>query len=104
MSRHRSHSVLAGPYTMTAPVQEEAEEHRKLREPALVVGLGGGGLPVYLRYNTALDILAVELDPVIVEIATEWFGFHPDEQLKVGSMGCQSRTVICRGSHGTVPS
>ena len=104
INTEQSHRVVAGPYTMTPRVEEGAGEHKDLREPALVVGLGGGGLPVYLRHNTTLEILAVELDPAIVEIATEWFGFQSDEQLKVGAMSFKCRAVICRGSHASASS
>jgi len=41
----------------------------------LIVGLGGGVLPMYLHCVLELDITVVELDPKIVEIAEKWFGF-----------------------------
>lgn len=49
----------------------------------LLVGLGGGGLPTYIHENfphVHLDV--VDLDPVVVSIATEWFGFTPDSKMQ----------------------
>ncbi|KAM9762490.1 eEF1A lysine and N-terminal methyltransferase [Menidia menidia] len=50
----------------------------------LLVGLGGGGLPQFLRDfvpNVTVEVL--ELDPEVLEVAKEWFGFRPDERLNV---------------------
>ncbi|XP_035997324.1 eEF1A lysine and N-terminal methyltransferase isoform X1 [Fundulus heteroclitus] len=50
----------------------------------LLVGLGGGGLPQFLRdFVPNATIEVVELDPVVLEVAKEWFGFRPDERLSV---------------------
>ena len=43
----------------------------------LVVGLGGGALPSFLRVHypdAAID--AVEIDPQVVEVAKDFFGFR----------------------------
>ena len=50
----------------------------------LVVGLGGGTLPMALRelYPEA-TIDAVEIDPAVARIAAEYFGFKADERLQV---------------------
>lgn len=37
---------------------------------------------VYL-YSLQVTLTAVELDPSMVEVAKEWFGFVPDSRLKV---------------------
>uniref|UniRef100_A0A3Q2FG57 eEF1A lysine and N-terminal methyltransferase n=1 Tax=Cyprinodon variegatus TaxID=28743 RepID=A0A3Q2FG57_CYPVA len=50
----------------------------------LLVGLGGGGLPQFLRDfvpNAAVEV--VELDPVVLQVAKDWFGFRPDDRLTV---------------------
>eukprot|EP00288_Rhodomonas_lens_P015515 CAMPEP_0177708198 /NCGR_PEP_ID=MMETSP0484_2-20121128/10153_1 /TAXON_ID=354590 /ORGANISM="Rhodomonas lens, Strain RHODO" /LENGTH=362 /DNA_ID=CAMNT_0019219755 /DNA_START=145 /DNA_END=1233 /DNA_ORIENTATION=+ len=50
----------------------------------LIIGLAGGMLPRFLRFNfpnTSVD--CVELDPVVVDVAREYFGFEPDEKLHV---------------------
>lgn len=50
----------------------------------LVVGLGGGTLPGFLRKHypdAAIDV--AEIDPDVVEVATAYFGFREDEQMRV---------------------
>ncbi|XP_044054180.1 eEF1A lysine and N-terminal methyltransferase [Siniperca chuatsi] len=50
----------------------------------LLVGLGGGGLPQFLRdFVPDVTVEVVELDPVVMEVAKEWFGFRPDDRLTV---------------------
>jgi len=50
----------------------------------LLVGLGGGGLPQFLRdFVPDVAVEVVELDPVVMQVAEEWFGFRPDERLTV---------------------
>lgn len=50
----------------------------------LLVGLGGGGLPQFVRdFVPAASVEVVELDPTILELAQNWFGFHSDDRLKV---------------------
>ena len=51
---------------------------------ALVIGLGGGTLPMLLRRRVPeLQIDAVELDPGVVAIARSHFGFRDDAMLQV---------------------
>ncbi len=50
----------------------------------LFVGLGGGAMPMYARQmlpNAYIE--AVEIDPLIVDVAIRYFGFRPDSQLVV---------------------
>ncbi|XP_008275658.1 eEF1A lysine and N-terminal methyltransferase [Stegastes partitus] len=50
----------------------------------LLVGLGGGGLPQFLRdFVPGITVEVVELDPVVLEVAKTWFGFLPDDRLTV---------------------
>lgn len=50
----------------------------------LLVGLGGGGLPQFLRdFVPSVTVEVVELDPIVLEVAKEWFGFRPDDCLTV---------------------
>jgi len=50
----------------------------------LLVGLGGGGLAMFLyKYFKQLSLEVVELDPCISEIAKSWFEFKEDERMKV---------------------
>ena len=49
----------------------------------LVVGLGGGSIPSFLhKHYPKTRIDAVEIDPVVVEVAKQFFGFNEDETLK----------------------
>lgn len=55
------------------------------REPQriLVVGLGGGTLPMFLHhYYPAATIDAVDIDPEVVFVAREFFGFREDRRLR----------------------
>ena len=52
------------------------EEPRRI----LVVGLGGGSLPMFLRkHYPAAAIDVAEIDPGVVDVAKQFFGFHKDE-------------------------
>ena len=56
------------------------EEPRRI----LVVGLGGGSLPMFLRkHYPAATIDAVEIDPGVVDVAKKFFGFIEDEHMRV---------------------
>ncbi|XP_033119129.1 eEF1A lysine and N-terminal methyltransferase-like [Anneissia japonica] len=50
----------------------------------LLIGLGGGSLPVILHsmFQT-VDLDVVELDPTIIKVAKENFGVAPDKRLKL---------------------
>ncbi|XP_030627443.1 eEF1A lysine and N-terminal methyltransferase isoform X2 [Chanos chanos] len=50
----------------------------------LVVGLGGGSLPQFVRdFVPHVQVEVVELDPEVLEVAQTWFGFETDDRLKV---------------------
>ena len=50
---------------------------------ALVVGLGGGTVPMFLRKRLPdLEIDVVELDPAVIEVARRHFGFVEDAKLR----------------------
>jgi spermidine synthase len=49
----------------------------------LVVGLGGGTLPMFLRtHYPAAAIDAAEIDPDVVDVAKKFFGFREDERMR----------------------
>ncbi|OMO88574.1 Methyltransferase type 11 [Corchorus olitorius] len=51
---------------------------------AVVIGLGAGLLPMFLHgCMQFLQIEAVELDPIMLNLATDYFGFTQDKRLKV---------------------
>ena len=50
----------------------------------LIVGLGGGTIPQFLRHHFPdLEIDVVELDPAVVQVAKDHFGFRPDSRMQV---------------------
>ena len=69
------------PYTTVLPLClafVDAPRH------ALIVGLGGGALPMFLHQrlpHLAIDV--VELDPGVLEVACEFFGFEEAPGLRV---------------------
>ncbi len=56
-----------------------SEEPRRF----LIVGLGGGTLPMFLRkYYPNATIDAVDIDPEVVDVAKKFFGFREDGLMK----------------------
>ena len=48
----------------------------------LVIGLGGGTMPMFLRnYYPAALIDVIDIDPDVVQVAKDYFGFREDERL-----------------------
>jgi spermidine synthase len=51
---------------------------------ALLIGLGGGALPMALRrFYPKLAVTVCELDPQMLDLATRWFGFQEGPALRV---------------------
>ena len=53
------------------------------RPQAMVVGLGGGGLPMFLNRHCHMDVQTVELDPLVADLARRHFGFADSATLWV---------------------
>ncbi|XP_058396047.1 eEF1A lysine and N-terminal methyltransferase [Diceros bicornis minor] len=50
----------------------------------LVVGLGGGSLPLFVHDHFPKSCIdAVEIDPSMLKVATQWFGFSQSDRMKV---------------------
>jgi spermidine synthase len=50
----------------------------------LVIGLGGGSLPMYFRrHDPDLEIDVVDIDADVLAVARDWFGFREDPKLRV---------------------
>ncbi|XP_035577962.1 eEF1A lysine and N-terminal methyltransferase-like isoform X1 [Zalophus californianus] len=50
----------------------------------LVVGLGRGSLPLFVHDHFPKSCVdAVEIDPSMLEVATQWFGFSQSDRMKV---------------------
>ncbi|XP_066286326.1 eEF1A lysine and N-terminal methyltransferase-like isoform X1 [Branchiostoma lanceolatum] len=54
------------------------------RLDVVLVGLGGGGLPLFLhKHFSKIQMDVVELDQSILQVAEGWFGFQQDERMRV---------------------
>jgi spermidine synthase len=65
----------------------------------LFVGLGGGAMPTFVRQvvpEARLEV--VEIDPLIVRVAAEWFGFRADSAMTVHT--ADGRAFIEEGPAG----
>jgi len=72
---------IALPYAKAVHVGLALAENPKR---VLVVGLGGGTIPQFLRRHFPdLIVDAVEIDPAVVRVAKEYFGLRPDDHLRV---------------------
>ncbi len=50
----------------------------------LFVGLGGGAMPSFMRrVMPEAELDAVEIDPLIVRVANDWFALRPDPRLRI---------------------
>jgi len=70
------HSIMIGSLGLflSAPVR------------VLVIGLGGGSLPIYIHSKFPLsNVHVVEIDPAIVRVAQDQFSFTPDERMTVST-------------------
>lgn len=75
---------LVLPYTqaLAATVAVPKEVRR-----VLMIGLGGGSLARWLqRVRPEIEQQVVEIDPVVVEVAAEWFGVRPGPRLRIVTM------------------
>ncbi len=53
-------------------------------ERVLVVGLGGGSIPNFIAHNyPSAHVDAVEIDPVVVDVARDWFGVSEGDRLRL---------------------
>lgn len=53
-------------------------------ERVLIVGLGGGAMVRFLQtHDPAVRVDAVEIDPVVVEIAADYFGTRPSDTTRI---------------------
>ncbi|XP_049932004.1 uncharacterized protein LOC116247429 isoform X2 [Nymphaea colorata] len=79
-SYHRA--IISGFLLIASNMEHLVATGEKIR--TTIIGLGGGLLPMFLRrYIPVLDIEVIELDPVIFNVARDYFGFTEDNQMKV---------------------
>ncbi|CAN9500634.1 unnamed protein product [Ophioblennius macclurei] len=78
-------------------------QNKDLPVSVLLVGLGGGGLPQFLRdFVPNITVEVVELDPVVLEVAKQWFGFQPDDRLTVTVGDGLERISVLEKEGGTL--
>lgn len=69
----------------------------------LVVGLGGGSLPLFVHDHFPKSCVdAVEIDPSVLEVATQWFGFSQSTRMKVHIADGLDYITNLAGGAGTV--
>lgn len=77
------HSGIISGFALIAPTLENALSLQK-KVRTIIIGLGAGLLPMFLHGCLPfLDIEVVELDPIISDLAQDYFSFREDEHLKV---------------------
>ncbi|XP_045821203.1 eEF1A lysine and N-terminal methyltransferase [Trifolium pratense] len=77
------HTGIISGFTLISSYMKNVASSGKMVK-AVIIGLGAGLLPMFLHgCIPVLEIEAVELDPVIVDIAREHFSFVEDKRLKV---------------------
>ncbi|KAM9831570.1 eEF1A lysine and N-terminal methyltransferase [Neosynchiropus ocellatus] len=75
------HEVMVAGLTMLGV---GSPQNKDVKVSVLLVGLGGGCLPQFLRdFVPGATVEVVELDPTVLEVAKEWFGFQQDDHLRV---------------------
>jgi spermidine synthase len=66
-------------------------------ERLLIVGLGGGSLPMFLhRHYPGATIDVVDIDPMVVEVARDYFGFREDARLRAHVQDGRTFIEECR--------
>ncbi|KAK7359281.1 hypothetical protein VNO77_01234 [Canavalia gladiata] len=77
------HTGIISGFMLISSYMENVASSGKMVK-AVVIGLGAGLLPMFLHGCIPfLEIEAVELDPIIVDIARDYFNFVEDKRLKV---------------------
>ena len=88
------------PYTMVLPLCLGFVETPRR---ALIVGLGGGAVPMFLhRHLPDLAVEVVELDPGVLEVACEFFGFAEAPRLRVWIEDGRDFIEGCAGGYDLV--
>ncbi|XWS35164.1 hypothetical protein CRYUN_Cryun21dG0102300 [Craigia yunnanensis] len=74
--------IISGFSLISSYLESVASAGNKVK--AVVIGLGAGLLPTFLhRCMQFMQIESVELDPTMVNLARDYFGFTEDKRLKV---------------------
>eukprot|EP00210_Caulerpa_lentillifera_P008046 g7683.t1 len=72
-----SFSSLSSEYHqfIAAVLKKKAMEDENHSMKVVLIGLGGGILPMHLHRTHELNLTVIELDPIVLEAAIAWFGF-----------------------------
>lgn len=77
------HSGIISGFALIASMVESAVSSQN-QVRAIIIGLGAGLLPMFLRVCLPfLDVEVVELDDLILDVARQYFAFTEDDRLKV---------------------
>ncbi|EWM30273.1 methyltransferase-like protein 13 isoform 1 [Nannochloropsis gaditana] len=91
---HRT--MLGGLIALTYPHLRRAAKAQERRH-CLLIGLGGGGLALFVRhYVPCLEVTVVELEVGLVDVAKEWFGFScgGEQGLRVDAGNGHTRVLL----------
>lgn len=66
----------------------------------LVIGLGGGGLCMFLRkFLPKIHVMAIDIDAEMLNVAKDWFNLQEDDKLKITICdGLQYLKDSCKGN------
>lgn len=73
--------IVAG-LVLVAPTIEKCLEYGKLPR-LLSIGVGGGALLMFLNRHFQFNIVGVEIDEVVLNVAKKYFGLQEDEHLQI---------------------
>ena len=72
-------------------------------DSVLEIGLGGGRTAAYLNLHMPeLDILSVELDPDVIELAIKYFDLKPNEKFKIEAQDGRIHMVRNKAKHDVI--
>ena len=74
-------AMVAGLAVIASSLEEIVRSGARPR--CLCAGLGGGALPMSIRMGLGFDVLGVEADSVVLDVARNYFGLVEDEFLRV---------------------
>ncbi|KAM5569586.1 hypothetical protein ABKV19_016876 [Rosa sericea] len=74
--------IISGLMLISSYLESMASTQKSVK--TVVIGLGAGLLPMFLhKCMPFMHIEAVELDPIVIKLAKEYFGFIEDDHLQV---------------------
>lgn len=69
----------------------------------LIVGLGGGSIPMFLRHHfPRMEIDVVDIDPDVVDVAKRYFGFREDARMHAHVADGRAFIARCREPYDVI--